>query len=426
MRRWWKKLVLLVLVLLVVVLGTVQYFFFEMIGVVEGFGWHDEGESWTVTRAGTQLLVGTHVIGSTRPVAMTIRNTGQSELVIPYVARPGSHPWWSFSDQVKAVTDGLTHPADQIATVAVWIQQRFRPGSALFASQRRSADPWIIMSGYGFGQCSDLSYLLAAAARVLSLPARLLDLQSHVLTEVYYDNAWHVYDLTYTYGLRDARGNTPSFAEVVANGGLNRWVNTRRPWFLGGIEERIWKRTPYIIEIDLPPGWDAAPPKLGLLPGESWTVWKTGFKQLFDEPAGGPYLTTTVSTLDLRMGDGQRRLHLPLPIRRAYLIAAAADQPQGVVDVTIGSRRPMQIEGGWKWGAGGKWELLLTDERRVREAINDIAVRLPPALANTTRLRLDLACADWWLVAPDAGLTVFEVNWESGDRADVSLRWQHR
>ena len=302
-----------------------------------------------------------------------------------------------------------------------------KPASLKPSAGRRIVDPWTLIYSYGFGECLDLSYLLTTGASVLGLPVRVLDLQSHMVAEIRYGDAWHVYDLTYCYGLHDAQGRAPSFAEVSSGGGLKKWTDHHRPWLLGGLVNDTWRNLPTIAPQELPAGWDTAPEPLVLRPGDSWSLYAATVEKLrgarrsdeIDQPAA-------LGVLDLAPSAGPRRMQLPFPLLRVLLTANGADEPLPLpVGVTLDRPPGYVVRNAWRRTAGG-WELPLADLRTRIEPIKSFAVTIPDTLLTRARLRIEMACAASWLIAPDPGLTVLAVDWQDGDALELTLRWRQK
>ncbi len=81
-------------------------------------------------------------------------------------------------------------------------------------------NPWRMLRGYGFGCCDQAASLLAWVWYVEGLPSRIVYLTGHVVAEVYYDGAWHMYDADHRVFYTTADGTVASSAMVQANPSL--------------------------------------------------------------------------------------------------------------------------------------------------------------------------------------------------------------
>ncbi|MCB1048996.1 MAG: hypothetical protein KDC71_00245 [Acidobacteria bacterium] len=70
---------------------------------------------------------------------------------------------------------------------------------------------------FGFGFCYDLGRLQAGLWAEAGLRSRIVGWPQHTLAEVFYDNAWHLYDLQHRSFYRKADGTVASFAEIQAD-----------------------------------------------------------------------------------------------------------------------------------------------------------------------------------------------------------------
>jgi hypothetical protein len=81
----------------------------------------------------------------------------------------------------------------------------------------------------GSGYCSNLALAMAAITTAGNYPTRTVHLTdsprytfTHVTVEVYYDDAWHLYDPTYGIHYSDENGVAPSYRELRLNPALVR------------------------------------------------------------------------------------------------------------------------------------------------------------------------------------------------------------
>jgi len=69
--------------------------------------------------------------------------------------------------------------------------------------------------GYGYGFCSDVARVAAVLWRMAGLPSRIVGIDPyHTVVEVYYDKAWHLFDIQHRSFWRDRKGDIAS-AEML-------------------------------------------------------------------------------------------------------------------------------------------------------------------------------------------------------------------
>ncbi|MCB9397806.1 MAG: transglutaminase domain-containing protein [Acidobacteria bacterium] len=73
---------------------------------------------------------------------------------------------------------------------------------------------------FGFGFCFDLSRVLVQFWNSVGLPARVVAWQHHTVAEVYFDNAWHLFDAQHRSFYLNEDGQIASFAELKAEPAL--------------------------------------------------------------------------------------------------------------------------------------------------------------------------------------------------------------
>ncbi len=66
--------------------------------------------------------------------------------------------------------------------------------SGLWPPARKIVDPIELLSKHHAGLCGQHAYVLYALAKKAGLDARIWELNGHIITEIYYDGAWHVFD----------------------------------------------------------------------------------------------------------------------------------------------------------------------------------------------------------------------------------------
>jgi len=78
-------------------------------------------------------------------------------------------------------------------------------------------DLGVLIWGFGFGFCYDLGRLQAGLWHQAGLRSRIVGWPQHTVAEVFYEGAWHLYDLQHRSFYLDDRGQVASFAQIKEN-----------------------------------------------------------------------------------------------------------------------------------------------------------------------------------------------------------------
>ncbi len=82
-------------------------------------------------------------------------------------------------------------------------------------------DPIKLFNVYGYTLCSVSSANVMCLARYVGLPARCFTINNHVVPEIFYDNAWHMFDADLIEYFPKADGSIASLQEIID--GVNKW-----------------------------------------------------------------------------------------------------------------------------------------------------------------------------------------------------------
>jgi hypothetical protein len=81
-------------------------------------------------------------------------------------------------------------------------------------------DPLLILNSIGFGQCSDLSSVLAYIWKYMGYEVRVWVIENHVMPEVKFNGSWELYDPSYGVYYKDENGRIAGFEEISENPSL--------------------------------------------------------------------------------------------------------------------------------------------------------------------------------------------------------------
>jgi len=98
-----------------------------------------------------------------------------------------------------------------------WLHRSRRVGPCVSEDSRPVLDPILFLNSYGITFCSMISQMNCSLWEAWGRPNRLVDLVGHVVSEVHYDGAWHVYDNDFcNYWLKED-GTVAGTADMVAS-----------------------------------------------------------------------------------------------------------------------------------------------------------------------------------------------------------------
>ncbi|MCS6860508.1 MAG: hypothetical protein NZT92_09335, partial [Abditibacteriales bacterium] len=154
------------------------------------------------------------------------------------------------------IKPGMT---DEQKALAVWESVvRFRhqdaPPNEFLQGDVNVHDPIKTFNVYGYNMCCCAASNVKALARAIGLPARAWSIRAHIVPEVFYDGAWHMFDASLINYFRKPDGHIASVEEIVA--AVTAWL-ARHPELKGNDAKlyefmradgwRGWKRGPALL-----------------------------------------------------------------------------------------------------------------------------------------------------------------------------------
>jgi hypothetical protein len=114
------------------------------------------------------------------------------------------------------IKDGMT---DEQKAIAIWESVvRYRaqdsPPREFLMSEGDAHDPIKTFNVYGYGQCCCASSNVEGLARYLGFPAQGRSITAHSVPEIWYDNAWHLFDASLMSFFRNDKGKVASVDEI--------------------------------------------------------------------------------------------------------------------------------------------------------------------------------------------------------------------
>lgn len=159
-----------------------------------------------------------------------IENLGDSPVVNPRLTVNGLYDWFDTKSIVAEVTRDCQ--TDEEKALALWwwvLYKRFQ----LSPQDRSALHPVRGMNGYGYGNCGFTSSWLNGLWNAAGLKARVQELWGHTVSEVFYNDAWHMLDGNVKVFYLDQDNRTiANLATLERNRRLiERTIHSHDPWF---------------------------------------------------------------------------------------------------------------------------------------------------------------------------------------------------
>ncbi len=174
----------------------------------------------------------------------SIKNTGNKKQAIRWTSKHG--PWMEESELKKAVksikiSPGL--PVEDSLAVKAWefvntyTEHKHNQQPKLF-----SYSPVYLLNSSGGGLCSHRNALLCQLWQTLGYQARCVELQGHVVAEVWYKEAWHMYDADFGLFFTTDSGQVASVSELES---CIRQCDMMQSACAEGIQNQVIRYYPY-------------------------------------------------------------------------------------------------------------------------------------------------------------------------------------
>jgi hypothetical protein len=155
---------------------------------------------------------------------ITIENTGSEPVIMPEIDTMGTSPATN-SQAILAWLQTQGSSSDSALAESGWQYVLAHMSHLCWAvspyeGAYEAGNPWRILRGYGFGCCDQAASLLAWVWHVEGFQSRIVYLTGHVVAEVYYGGAWHMYDADHRVFYTAPDGTVASVATIVANPSL--------------------------------------------------------------------------------------------------------------------------------------------------------------------------------------------------------------
>jgi hypothetical protein len=163
------------------------------------------GRTFRVTMGGVLDGVNTRgPIGYVPPVqafepmrSLRLENTGDTDLVNPWILVNGKRRWRTARDIVREALETYGDPekmSEGERARAIWEYQRNHRFHASTCDDAENRDPVKMYNVYGYTLCGDEAPVLGDLWRLAGLKTRAGHPAGHVLSEVWYDGGWHLLD----------------------------------------------------------------------------------------------------------------------------------------------------------------------------------------------------------------------------------------
>lgn len=159
-----------------------------------------------------------------RPLRTTFINRCSQRAVTVRLARRGDPDLSSCDSILASILDDQM--SDEQRAIAIWkflVDWRYHDYPA--ESYGEIHDPVKLINVYGYGFCDDSAAAFCQLASAIGLKTRSYGLDGHVVAEVFYDDAWHMFDPDHQVFYRNSDQQVASVTELERH---PEWI-TREP-----------------------------------------------------------------------------------------------------------------------------------------------------------------------------------------------------
>jgi hypothetical protein len=164
------------------------------------------------------------------------------------------------------ITDGMT---DEQKAQAIWksvVMFRYQDAPPIeFLHEGCVHDPIKTFNVYGYGMCCCASSNIEALARYVGLEARGWAINLHSVPEVFYDDAWHMFDASLVNYFVKPDGKVASVAEIVS--AVKGWLDEHPEYRRNDAKLRQFHQAEGWM------GWKKGPALLANCPFYDWSGW---------------------------------------------------------------------------------------------------------------------------------------------------------
>lgn len=125
--------------------------------------------------------------------------------------------WSSRENFVKSALGGWDTIEDKVLAQVRWLHRCRRVGSCVLEDQRPVVDPILFLNSYGITYCSMMTQINIAMWEAYGLKGRYVVLPGHVVSEVFYNGAWHMFDNDFANYFLKEDGTVASAKELGAS-----------------------------------------------------------------------------------------------------------------------------------------------------------------------------------------------------------------
>ncbi|PSR01565.1 MAG: hypothetical protein BRD50_08535 [Bacteroidetes bacterium SW_11_45_7] len=148
---------------------------------------------------------------------VVLENESDSVTVQPYIRWKAAPDLRSNEKIVNSIVDKSWSDKRKADSLYYFIHQMIRFKEPELSNEKAMHNPVKLIHSYGNGYCSQFAAGFANLCNKAGVQARVWDLQGHVVSEVYYNSAWHMYDPDYQLRFKDKSGVFVSVPELETN-----------------------------------------------------------------------------------------------------------------------------------------------------------------------------------------------------------------
>jgi|GEM_PF-5084721 len=169
----------------------------------------------TKTAQSVQTTDSITLVKLNRAKVCAVNVTSTSTTPVKFYISPARYNFQNYQTLLADIIKGES--TDKEKAIAIWkFTENWTYHSQSAMRERLPHDPLRLFNSFESGLCDDRNAALTNMFLLAGLQARAYHLEGHVVAEVFYENAWHMYDADWNLYFKDDKGDAAS-VEYLSN-----------------------------------------------------------------------------------------------------------------------------------------------------------------------------------------------------------------
>lgn len=155
-----------------------------------------------------------------KPIYLSVKNN-ETHIASP-VFLSAENNWPTIQNVIALALDyNLSPAANEETAIKLWryISDNVDPDFSPFTDEPSDPvnNPLILLNSFGYGACGNISSTLAIIAKNVGFDSRVINLNNHAVTEIFYDGGWHMFDSNLKIVIRDKNNSVAGVEDIFKN-----------------------------------------------------------------------------------------------------------------------------------------------------------------------------------------------------------------